>query len=228
MKKLLITSAALSALALSAPAFAQDEADSNTGTQSAQIVISATNPAKCDLSASSNAVSLSNNSITDANGFAYTDIGERVAAALNQLTVNAWCTGGTNKLNLSRTSLSLDGTGAGVGTDGFARAVIYDLEMKVAGAQRADQSAPPANEGTSDGEGFGPGTVGSSALGRFGATGVGSAITFNNEAANATSAAVTDANGSAGPRSTFATDNSRRLVAGSYSSVVKITLTPGT
>lgn len=219
--------AVLASFGLSTAAFAAT-ADYNTGLQSASVVISATNPAKCDLTASSAAVSLPADSITDANGFAYTNIGERVASALNNLTVKAWCTGGTNSLNLSRTSLSLDSAGAGVGSDGFARAVIYDIEMKVAGAQRADQSAPPANEGTSDGEGFGPGTVGQSALGRFGATGSGNLISFSNETDNATSGAVTAANSSAGPRSSFAIDNSRRLVAGAYSSVVKITLTPGT
>ncbi|MGH8336875.1 MAG: hypothetical protein ACRETL_08695, partial [Gammaproteobacteria bacterium] len=108
------------------------------------------------------------------------------------------------------------------GSDGFNRAVVYDVTMNINGAVRSDGFTPI--EGTSDGQGNGPG-VGAGAgitVSRFGATGAGTQVVF---AAELTSEAVTNGN-STGARGNFTADGNR-LIAGQYVSTLTIELTPG-
>lgn len=211
MKKLILASAiAISTIAT--PALADGD---NTGPDTTNITINAENPAKCNVTASATSVALANNQISDSDGFAVSDLGARVSTALNGLTINAWCTGASNTVNLQRTALVRSTTNGAQTGEGFNQAVIYDISMDIADAVRADGTKPI--EGSSDGN------VGPTNVGRFGPTGAGSLVTFSQEApSNATSVGTA---GGSGPRSGF-TSSPARLAAGNYSGTVTIVVTP--
>ena len=211
MKKLLVLSAIATAT-IATPALADGD---NTGPDTTTITVNAVNPAKCNVTASGNSVSLANNQISDSDGFAVNDLGARISTALNGLTINAWCTGGANTVNLQRTALVRATTNGAQTTEGFNQAVIYDINMDIADAIRADGTKPI--EGSSDGN------VGPTDVGRFGPTGAGSLVVFSQESAsNATSIGTA---GGSGARSGF-TSSPARLAAGTYSGSVTIVVTP--
>lgn len=212
MKKIAIL-ASMAALTAATPALADGD---NTGTDTTTITVNAFNPAKCNVTASANTVALASNQISDSDGFAVTDLGTKVAAALNGLTINAWCTGAKNTVNLQRTALVRNTTSGDQTTEGFNQSVIYDINMDIAGAVRADGTTPL--EGSSDGN------VGPTDVMRFGATGAGAAVSFSQEAASNASSVGTA--GGSGPRSGF-TSSAARLAAGQYSGTVTIIVTPG-
>lgn len=220
MKKLLIAATALTTF-VATPAFADGN---NTALDTESFTLTATNPAKCNLEASTYVLNLPTNSLTDNQGVALSTIGTDVAAALNGAGVTAWCTGSSNKLQMYRTAFTI-GTGDALAS-GFNQAAVYDVSLSVADATRSDGLTPL--EGTSDGQGNGPG-VGIGAgltLGRFGPSGTGSTVTFAQEAGK-TSSAVTNASvGGTNATSAFTTNNNR-LVAGQYQSTLTIELTPG-
>jgi hypothetical protein len=216
MKKYLFAATMLAA-AVSSPAFA-DGNNRNTDTET--FTLRANNPAKCNLEANDYTLRIAGNSISDNDGFALSTVSAAVASEMNGAGVNAWCTGAKNTLQMFRTPFVTDG---GIkGTDGFNRAVVYDVTMNITDAVRTDGYSPI--EGTSDGQGNGPGLgVGSGlTVGRFGPTGAGSPVTFAQELASeaVTNGTTTDARGS------FTAD-SNRLIAGQYVSTLTIELTPG-
>jgi hypothetical protein len=218
MKKYLFAATMLAA-AVSSPAFADGN---NRGTDTETFTLRANNPAKCNLSASDYTLNIGGNEISDNNGFARPTVSSEVADAMNGANVKAWCTGASNKLQMYRTAFVTD-TG-NKEADGFNRAVIYDVWMRIAGALRSDLQDPI--EGTSDGEDNGPGIgVGAGlTVGRFGPTAAAAAVTFT---ADGTSNAVS--NGTTGgtqARSVF-TGDTNRLIAGQYVSSLTIELTPG-
>jgi hypothetical protein len=218
MKKYLFAATMLAA-AVSSPAFADGN---NRSTDTETFTLRANNPAKCNLSASDYTLSIGGNQISDNNGFARTTVSSDVAAAMNGAGVNAWCTGASNTLQMYRTAFVTD-TG-NQEADAFNRAVIYDVEMSIAGAARSDGYTPI--EGTRDGEDNGPGIgVGAGlTVGRFGPTAANAAVTFT---ADGTSNAVSNgALGGTQARSVFTSD-SNRLIAGQYLSSLTIELTPG-
>jgi hypothetical protein len=217
MKKLLLAASTLAMFAT--PALA-DGNNRNTDTET--FTIRANNPAKCNLEASDYTLRLPGNSLSDNDGFARTTVSQAVADELTAANVSAWCTGSSNTLQMYRTAFTLNGTDGNQATDGFNQALIYDVEIAIAGATRSDGTDPI--EGTSDGQGNGPGVgVGAGlTVGRFGPTGDGSPATFTAESdSNATSSGT-----GAGDRATFPEDGAR-LVAGQYTSSLTIELTPG-
>jgi hypothetical protein len=208
MRKTLMTSAALAAMTISVPAFAQ-AADTNTGLQSASVVVSATNPAKCDVTATNTAVVLVGDVLTDANGFPAADVSAKVAEGLNAALVNAWCTGANNGFVLSRTAFTTDGGGS---AGDFQKGILYDVGVK-------DPSGVGGNENTEDGP-----TLGLT-YGRFGAT---AAKTLQFVSFPGTTPIATSAPASAnGATSSFTTFAGTRVIAGTYSSTVTIAITPG-
>lgn len=216
MRKVLLAATALTAM-IATPALA-DGNNRNTDTENFRI--RANNPAKCNLEAADYTLRLPNNSLSDNDGFALSNVSAAVASELNTAGVFAWCTGASNTLQMYRTAFTTDG---GLkGADGFNRAVLYDVTLNIADAARSDGYTP--TEGTSDGQGNGPGVGvgGGLTVGRFGPSGNGSAVVFAQELA---SSAVTDGN-STGANSTFTSDTNR-LVAGQYESTLTIELTPG-
>lgn len=220
MKKILMAATAVAAIGIAAPAFAQD----TTGPQVTTFNINANNPPKCKLNADNTTVTLANDSISNDGGRARNNIGNKVAQGLNGLGVKAWCTGARNSIVLTRSALA---TGNGDAVDGFNQAVIYDITLDIADANRVDGYRP--TEGSSDGPGNGPGVgVGSATpIGHFGPTGAGSAVHFENEGSS-TSEGVTSDNGGEAARSAYSgLENNARLTAGTYTGTVTVTLTPG-
>ncbi|SMF64939.1 hypothetical protein [Allosphingosinicella indica] len=161
MKKILLTAAVA---VLAGPAFAQ----STQGPQTQTWDINGDNPPKCQISTNSNSITLPADSISNDQGRARGNLGQRIAAGLNGTNPRAWCTGARNSVVLTRTPLT---TGDGSVNNGFNQAVIYDIAVDVQDAQRVDGFRPI--EGSSDGPGNGPGVgVGASTpVSNFGATG---------------------------------------------------------
>ena len=221
MKKYLFAATMLAA-AVSSPAFADG---GNRSTDTEVFNLRGNNPAKCNLEAANGQThNIGANLISDDDGFARNDVSDSVANALDGAGVTAWCTGNNNKLQMYRTAFTTDtGIKGGLLNDDFNRAVIYDIEMTVTGATRADGEPNPI-EGTSDGQGRGPGVGGTEYVSRFGPSGLGAAVSFDAESAsNATTDGIT---GAAGERTLFPSDGNR-LIAGLYRSTVTIELTPG-
>ena len=218
MRKYLLAGA-MSVAMISTPALADGN---NRGTDTEVFQLRANNPAKCNLEAADYTLRIAGNSISDNNGFARTTVSAAVANEMNGAGVTAWCTGSTNIINMYRTAFTTDD---GVqGSDGFNKAVVYDVAMDIADATRTPGNTHPT-EGTSDGKGNGPGIGAGSgiAVSRFGPSGPGSAVTFTAEdTSEAVSDGVTPADGA---RSDFA-GNTNRLVAGQYESTLTIEITP--
>jgi len=237
MKKVLMVSAAVIACAASAPAFAApyggsvpsfmgDDAGTNPGAStivsSIPFEVEGTNPAKCGVSVNNGAyleLELADNVITHSNGFVREDLADTIAAGLTAKNATAWCTGNTNRINISRSALYAD---SGTPTaNGFRKAVIYDLNVKIADAQRtAAFGGGAAYEGTSDGEGLGPDIT------SFGPTIAGSALTFEKEPGS-TVVPVDEPYAGTLKRSDFSESPAYRLAAGFYEGWVKVTITPG-
>jgi hypothetical protein len=215
MKKIFAAATAIAALATATPALADGD---NTSTDTTTITVNANNPAKCNVTSSALTVALADNQISNNDGFAVSDLGSKVAAALDGLTVSAWCTGGNNTVNLQRTALVRNGSNGAKTSEGFNQSIIYDIAMDVADANRVDGTKPI--EGTSDG------AVGPTNVGRFGPNGVGSEVTFSNEAGSSSNASSVGTSGGSGPRSGFTAD-AARLAAGAYTGTVTIVVTPG-
>lgn len=216
MKKIIMTTTAIAAVAFATPAFAQSTQDLQTAT----FTVSGLNPAKCQINADDVTAELGDDEISNEQGRARNNVGSAVARALNELEVRAWCTGAKNKIVLTRTPLA---TGDGEQTTGpsgagFNQAVIYDIAVLVPGYDRTKQGE---TEATEDGDG-GP------EIGRFGPDGRGARLRFSNYSASANSDAVNSDAPGAGSRDSYSglVDNSR-LVAGDYVSTVVLTLNPG-
>lgn len=220
MKKIMLAASALSAF-VAAPAFAL-EGPNTTAATTDSVIVNAQNPAKCNIVADEPSVTLSDDSLTDAGGFARPDVGTTVAAALNAANINAWCTGNNNKVQMFRTALTIN---TGDAVDGFNQALVYDVAMLIAGATRSDNVTPL--EGTSDGKGNGPGLGGGSGItiSHFGPTPAAAAVSFVVEPSSTSFAATSNSVGD-GPTGDF-DENDNRLVAGDYRSTVTIELTPG-
>lgn len=232
---------ALSAVLAATPALADGD---NTGPDTTAITVTGANPAKCNLTASTNSIALPSNRLSNNDGFATTDVGTLVSTGLNALGISAWCTGASNTVSLSRTSLVRAGTNGTKTTEGFNQSLIYDLTMSIAGVGAAP-SGGNGNNGNGGGNGNGNqgcgngnggpsnpsacsgslstvGGVATSAAGRFGPTGAGNGVTFANTGTSASSSVGTGT----GARTTFTAD-AARLAAGAYTGFVTVTLTPG-
>jgi hypothetical protein len=239
MKKIILASAAVVALAAASPAFAgvggpgtgpfpQDDEGAVVGAGAATTTnyeVEGANPAKCAVTNTSaeNEVVLAPNKISNAAGFADSGLAGEIATGLSNLGTLAWCTGTKNAVNLYRTALS---TGSGAPTSGgFRTSVIYDLNVNIVGATRA--LGGPVSEGTSDGIGNGPGVgVGAgNAVSAFGPSGGGAAITFVQEPGSTVQAADIHSTGSE-TRGSFTT-STNRLLAGFYEGEVTLVITPG-
>jgi hypothetical protein len=242
MKKIITAVASVAAMVVATPAWADD---ANTGPDTTTITVNGNNPAKCNLTAAGNTVTLPGNRLSNNDGFATSDVGTLIANALNGLSMAAWCTGASNSVSLSRTTLARVGTNGGESPEGFNQAVIYDLAMAIAGTGGA---APSGNNGNGNGGGNGNGNngcgngnggpsnpancglnistangIGTGTATRFGPTGNGNAVTFS---AVGSSNATAVAGSGTGARALFASDPSR-LAAGDYTGLVTVTLTPG-
>jgi len=219
MMKMLLATAAVAAIGIAAPAFAQDAA-TTSAPSSKSFSVTADNPAKCQINADQTSVTLADDSISNDQGRARANIGQKVAQALDGLNAHAWCTGASNGLVLTRSSLI---TGDGTSVDGFAQAVIYDIAVDLSDASR--QSGTKPVEGTADGGTNGPGVGSGSSdpVSHFGPTGQGSKLKFSNEAGSTSEATTVNADGQ---RRDFYTPSNARLTSGSYTGTVTLTLTP--
>lgn len=219
MKHLLLGTAALASIAMAAPAFAQEA--NPTGTQTTTFQVNGATPAKCQINAETTSVTLTDD-LTNDQGRVRGNIANRIAQGLNAINAHAWCTGNTNSVVLSRSTLN---NGNGQAVDGFNSAIVYDLQMSAPGALRLGGSS--LDEGTSDGAGNGPGAgVGSAVpVSHFGPTGQGSKLTFIQEPGSSV-ASVTDGSTTEDARDTY-TESNARLVAGAYTGTVTLTIAPG-
>lgn len=213
MKKILALSVALGALAVAAPAAAQEAGP--TSTQSTTFEIEGSTPAKCQINAETTTVSLESD-LTNDQGRARGNIGDRIASGLNALGIKAWCTGNSNTVGLGRTALTLEG-GTGAPVDGFNTAIIYDLLMTIDGAERLDG-------GNQEGSEDGLNSEANPQFTHFGPNGAGASVDFTDgfTASEATSSSTA---GEA-PRSEYSPSNAR-LIAGDYSGTVTLQITPG-
>lgn len=215
MKSINFTALALVAAAgVSAPALAAT-ADTNTGLQSASVVISATNPPKCDLTATKTAITLAGDVLTDADGVPVTDVGAQVAIELNGAGIKAWCTGSRNVVTLTRTALTTDGGGS---VGGFQKGILYDVA--VANPDNTIGSRATQFEDTTNGP------TGGSTWTRFGPR-TSYALAFSNPRANATSLATNAVSSANGATASFTTYTETRVIAGDYTSTVTLTIQPG-
>lgn len=222
MKKLLFVATALTVIGAT-PALADGL---NTGQDQEVYTINGLNPAKCNVVTDSSTFALADNLISDNDGFARSDLAQTVASRLNAANLTAWCTGNSNSLVLSRSALT---TGNGQVTNQFNQAVIYDLQVDIADSGRALGGS--VNEGSSDGPGNGPGIGAGNGnpITRFGAAAPGSVLAFVQEPGSTVAAAgnttplleASRTGGSYPERPGF------RLVAGTYTGTVTLTLTPG-
>ena len=216
MKNIAILAGA-AAIMMSAPAFAASNG----------VVVNGSVTAQCAVTAMSAVVTVTN-SLADTTGFARTNIAGDVATALNGAGVQAWCTGATNGVVISRTAFTR--AGAVVDASGFANGVVYDLALTIPGGIRSDTNSTTV-DGTADGVGNGPGAgagVGVGTVDSFGPTGLGVTLSFSTEGTS-TSGAITSNAVVDGPTTGFAVNNANRLAAGTdYTSTVTISLTPGT
>jgi hypothetical protein len=219
MKKYLVAASVLAAV-VSTPAWA-DGNNRNTDTET--FTLRANNPAKCNLEANDYTLRIAGNSISDNDGFASAGVSGAVADELNTAQVFAWCTGASNTLQMYRTPFLIED--GDQGSDGFNRAVIYDVTLNIADATRLDGFTP--TEGTSDGQGNGPGIgVGAgTTVGRFGPSGDGSAVVFAAEGSGST--AISNGSAVAAGATSAYTADGNRLIAGQYVSSLTIELTPG-
>jgi hypothetical protein len=210
MKALYLLAAAGAVIA--APAFAQESSNNHDVT----VKVQAETPAKCNIAADDQTVTLANYDLTRDDGRARGDVGATIGSALTGLNMKAWCTGGANGVVLTRTSLQKDGSPGGLTQSGFAQNIVYDVALKIDGLARSDRS-DGLIEATDDGA-SGP------TVGQFGPTGDGAALTFVSfgDASSATSVAGVGTL----PRASYDTSPAR-LVAGAYTSIVTLTLTPG-
>lgn len=210
MNRMLAAVSALALVAVAAPAFAADNA----------VTINGSVQAKCVVAGGTGAFALTTD-LADADGRLNTAFLSQVVAGMNAQGISAWCSGNNNTLVLTRTALK---TGNGALNNNFAQAVIYDLAVNIADATRGDSVSPL--EGTSDGPANGPGIGlgGGIPLSNFGGA-ANSAVTFVAEASQTPSAVVNSAPAD-GATSAF-TSTSNRLVAGTYTGTVTLTLGAG-
>lgn len=219
MNRMLAAVSALALVAVAAPAFAQD---------SASIDITASVTPKCVVNAPSTSIDISGTDLSGPDGFLDGSFVGAIAGGLTDLGINAWCSGSTNTVVLTRSALVRQGgANAGELSNGFATAVIYDVAVNIVGAVRGDGTTPL--EGTSDGL-IGPGSADTgTSVSAFGPTGLGAAVTFVPEAGQTPAALLTlaDIRTQEGATSQYVTTTANRLLAGTYLGTVTLTLTAG-
>jgi hypothetical protein len=219
LNRLLAAAASLVALAIAAPAFAADTPDST------DVTINGTIAPACSVTATSNSVTLPDGSIANSDSYVNPGVAAAIANALNGAGVYAWCNGNHNAVVVSRTALVTNG---GVDQNGFASGVRYDLWITIADAFATNTNSSLV-DGSSDGAGNGPGIgVGTSYyVSAFGQPGPGTQVIFSAEGGTGNVSAVSNPSPSYdGPYGGFTTTNAR-LLAGTYTGHVTITLTPG-
>ena len=202
--------------------------------QTESVVINAEAAARCGISGATSATVTGtgpSGSLADSTGFLATGLQSRINQALTSTNTLAWCTA-LSVVNLRRTPLVRSGTDGKIDSSGFARAIGYDVAIRIAGARRVlpiNVTSGP-HEGTADGV-FGP------VMRPFGPTGAGNALTFLNDdfalvnSFNATPKVLNltsspNFDGFAAVLQGQAVATPTRLAAGQYTSTVTLTLTP--
>lgn len=212
MKKILIATAALAALAATS---AQAQSNVENWTISGKV------PAQCAVDATTTAISIADGTIVGRDGrLKAADLQTALLSGFNSSGTFAWCTGNNNNANLRRTALVRTET---TFTNGFAEAILFDLGIDIDGTENPGFSY---QEGTQDGGGAG--TLNQ----RFGPTGAGSAVVFVADSVGAGLTApvlVARPNpGQNGSTTEFTQiDQQTRLASGDYTGQVVLTLTPG-
>lgn len=129
MRKL-TTCLVVASVALTTPAFAKPAPTSVVG-----VTVGGATPPKCVINASANTISLPVD-LSTSGGFVDTTLATKIAAQLNTAGISGWCSGNRNGLSISRSTLN---HGDGQQTeDGFAQAIVYDLQVTVANALNVD------------------------------------------------------------------------------------------
>jgi hypothetical protein len=215
----ILATAAVAAIA--APAFAQD-----SNNHDVTIKVEGSTPAKCNIASDDTSIILTGYDLTNDQGKVRTNVDQKVANALSGLNLKAWCNGARNGVAVSRSAL-ITGNGNAT-TTGFNQAIVYDLNVLIDGATR-DGAA--FFDGTSDGPANGPGIGSGSGIvvPAFGPTGQGSKISFVTEPGTSVAAVTNGQGGAEVTRASFngAENNAARMVAGTYTGTVTLTLTPG-
>lgn len=217
VKTLTMTAAAAAAFALPATAMAAPLPGSVAG-----VTVGGSTPPKCEVSSSATMITLTDD-LTNDNGRVKNSVGSKVADMLNTLNIKGWCTGNSNGLSISRSTLN---NGDGLqDSAGFNHAILYDVVVNVANA--VDSEGTALADGTTDGPNNGPGIGGAvqRPARRFGADGAGEAFTFrqDGQASAVTNGQVAESGSENGE---FTLSNAR-LAAGRYTGTFTITLTPG-
>lgn len=214
----ILATAAVAAIAT--PAFAQD-----SNNHDVTITVQGSTPAKCNIAADDSTITLTGYDLTNDQGRVRNNVDQKVANALSGLNLKAWCNGARNGVAVSRSALT---TGNGNAVNGFNQAIVYDLNVLIDGATR-DGAA--FFDGTSDGPANGPGIGAGSgiAVPAFGPTGQGSKISFVTEPGTSVDAVSNGQGGAEVTRTAFngSENNAARMVAGTYTGTVTLTLTPG-
>jgi hypothetical protein len=217
MKKRILLAGALIAAAAT-PAMANTDGES--------INVNGRVPAMCRITANDHNIALG--SVIDSDGFLDADLQSRILTQLNSVDVFAWCNGSNNVVNAFREALLLDGSDGTTQPGGFATAVGFDVGIQIGDTEpNGINDGYTYDEGTSDGEGSGPGGAAP-----FGATGLGAPITFVSDnwggPAFLTPVAVdVPSAGFTGPTTGFTTLGAVRPAAGRYRGRVTIRLTSG-
>lgn len=215
----ILATAAVAAIAT--PAFAQESSNNHD----VQITVQGSTPAKCNIAADDSTIILTGYDLTNDQGRVRNNVDQKVANALSGLNLKAWCNGARNGVAVSRSALT---TGNGNAVNGFNQAIVYDLNVLIDGATR-DGAA--FFDGTSDGPANGPGIGSGSGIvvPAFGPTGQGSKISFVPEPGTSVAAVSAGQGGAEVTRAAFngSENNAARMVAGTYSGTVTLTLTPG-
>jgi len=223
MKRILLAAAAVTMFAGAAQAqvTAVARPDAN---DTRTITVFGAADAYCGISGQDTSVNLTTN-LVNSNAMINSGVQDDIVSKLDGLQLRAFCNGASNLVNLQRQSLVRDGgTRGALTSEGFAQEVIYDLAVKIDGATRSDGFGAET-DGSEDGN-TGPVTVG-----RFGPTGQGALVRFQDAAtpgaANTASAAVLTGSGQGFGRTTnYQQLSNTRLAAGSYQGQVRLELTP--
>ena len=170
---------------------------------------------KCGISAQSTSFTLAND-LTNSSAVVRAAVTDEIAAGLNNAKIVGFCNVGNSSVNVEREVLALNGSYANpgqLGTGGFARFIRYNLDASINGLALDSTS----NAGAS--------TVASPFGGHISLSDTNTHIRFQTASSNG--AAVASSNGSTPIATNWSSLTDRRLLAGTYTGTVTVTLTPG-
>jgi hypothetical protein len=170
---------------------------------------------KCGISAQSTSFTLAND-LTDDSAKVRAAVTDEIATGLNAANIVGFCNVGNSQVLVERSVLALNGDYSStqqLGAGGFARFIRYNLDSSIGGT--ALDSTSTAG-GTTVAQPFG---------GHISLSDPNTHIQF--QTASSQGAAVASSAGSSPTAVNWSSLTDRRLLAGSYTGTVTVTLTPG-